>query len=561
MTILVGSPALRLLARRKLRGTVRRQLRRLKTPKGAILTGLGVVLFCLWIGSIVLHLVLQRRPTSSEIAVDFVRVGCLALTLLSISSALVHRGLYLPKGEIERLFSAPIERSDLIRYRLLVNFGRSLFGSIVLGLVVMRRMPSPALAFLGVFVAVQTLPVLNQLLAILAGGLERRIVERVRSLRFVVVVLVGLLVGVLVFTIMADRNTTQALERVLPQGLETVFPRILTAISLPLEPWVRMIMAPDLASFLPWFVVCLGLGLLLVETAARLPIDFRELSLATSASVAARLRRARRSGGAAASTASRRAAGWRIPWLFGRGPAGALAWRKTASIVRKAKGTIWVSALVLAFVTILSSFSFRGERDADIIAPALIATLGTLYLCAGLRFDFRDELDRMDQIKAWPVPPRHAFAAMILPEVCLVSVLLMSAVFIRALMSEHLAPVVVAIILLLPLLVFAWVALDNAVFLFAPVRFVPGQDGALQNAGRGLVMMLLRMLLLAVVLLMGGGAAFATFFLAYEVGGVAKGVASMLAAVAVWGVLFLVDLGLVWLGGVTFKRFDVARDR
>jgi hypothetical protein len=167
----------------------------------------------------------------------------------------------------------------------------------------------------------------------------------------------------------------------------------------------------------------------------------------------------------------------------------------------------------------------------------------------------------MEQIKAWPVPPRRVFAAMILPEVCLVSVLLMGAVFIRALMSEHLAPVVVAIILLLPLLVFAWVALDNAVFLFAPVRFVPGQDGALQNAGRGLVMMLLRMLLLAVVLLLGGGAAFATFFLAYEVGGVAKGVASMLAAVAVWGVLFLVDLGLVWLGGVTFKRFDVARDR
>jgi hypothetical protein len=78
VTILVGSPALRLLARRKLRGTARRQLRRLKTPKGAILTGLGVVLFCLWIGSIVLHLVLQRRSTSSEIAIDFVRVGCLA---------------------------------------------------------------------------------------------------------------------------------------------------------------------------------------------------------------------------------------------------------------------------------------------------------------------------------------------------------------------------------------------------------------------------------------------------------------------------------------------------
>src|SRR6185436_2551129 len=67
--------------------------------------------------------------------------------------------------------------------------------------------------------------------------------------------------------------------------------------TLPLLPWARMIAAGTLAAFTPWFLLCFGLHLFLSELCARVPIDFRELSLQTSARAAARLARLRRGGG------------------------------------------------------------------------------------------------------------------------------------------------------------------------------------------------------------------------------------------------------------------------
>ena len=59
--------------------------------------------------------------------------------------------------------------------------------------------------------------------------------------------------------------------------------------------------------------------------------------------------------------------------------------------------------------------SLRGQRQQ------VWESVGTLYLCAGLRFDFREDLDAMESLKAWPVRPWRVFLATLLPEVVLVS--------------------------------------------------------------------------------------------------------------------------------------------
>ena len=46
-----GSPALRLLARRKFQGFLRKQARRLKTPSGALLALVGLAAISLWLGT------------------------------------------------------------------------------------------------------------------------------------------------------------------------------------------------------------------------------------------------------------------------------------------------------------------------------------------------------------------------------------------------------------------------------------------------------------------------------------------------------------------------------
>jgi len=559
---MIPSAPLRYLALAKLRGTVRKQWRRMKTVKGLVMTILGVGIFCLWLGAVAFNALTGPQSEATDLPTT-VGMMMLFFTLLSMSSALAHRGLYLPKEEIERLFAAPLSRSDLVRYRLLNTLGRSALGAWILGVLAMRHMPSPVLAFLGVVITVTTIPILNQMLAILSGNLAPAISARLRTVPRIVgaVGIVAVVLGVPLY-MLADRLPVDEWMRSLGMGERGSFaehPAVRTAL-VPFRPWVRMITARDLGEFLPWFGFCAVFWVGLVEATARLPVDFREVSLQTAMRMAERLHRARRGGGAAATGVSKSMARMRVPLLFGQGAGGAIAWRKLCAMVRKAKGTLWVSGLVLLFVTVLS-WTVGGDRGGALAGPVLIATLGTVYLCAGLRFDFRDELDRMEVIKAWPLPPRRIFAAMLLPEICMVSGLLTAAIVVRSLAGGDFHPGVIAILLLIPPVVAAWVALDNIVFLFAPVRFVPGQEGALQNAGRGALMLFLRMIALAAVALVGGGPAFGVAWFLREFVGASDTVVYVAATAVLFAALVLLDLALVLLGGLVLSRFDVARDR
>ena len=49
-----------------------------------------------------------------------------------------------------------------------------------------------------------------------------------------------------------------------------------------------------------------------------------------------------------------------------------------------------------------------------------------------------------------------------------------------------------------------WMALDNALFLLWPIRVIPGQEGAVQNMGRNLVLLFLRVLLFTALLALTG---------------------------------------------------------
>jgi hypothetical protein len=571
VTTILGDPALRLLARRKLRGVVRRQLRRMRTVKGALLTLLGVGLFGVWLTAIGVGFVLSpgERPDPEPLR-PLVRMAGTVFVLIGAVGALSNRGLYIPTEEIERLFSGPVSRADVVRYRLTVTLGRSAFGGLIMGLITMRHMPVPAFAFCGVFLGLLTLPVLSQSVAILSGALEKRIVERTSSLR----TLIGFLLGAVALLLVlfaatgADRGFGEALREFLPtEGLSGLARHpVVASLSLPFEPWARAITATTLAEFLPWAGACALIWIAVFEAAARLRIDYRELSLETSASVAARIRRVRGgAGGAAAARISRRTLGWRVPWLFGRGPLGAIAWRKTGSILRRARGTLVVSTLVLVFITVLSLVTTAGdEPDPSAVGPGIVALLGVFYLGAGLRFDFREDLDRMESLKAWPVKPARLFLGMLLPEVVLVSCLLVTAVLVRALLGSAGAavdPLVWWIVAFLPPFILAWVSLDNAAFLVAPVRFVPGSDGALQNAGRSIIMLLVRGVALSVTAGLVLGAGFGVRALAGWLPSPGGPSPDTLGIAAGWVMLLVVDAALVLVGGAAFRRFDVASDR
>jgi hypothetical protein len=426
-----GHPALRQLLRFKLRGAVRKHARRTKTVSGLLLTLIGAGLFLVWIGAIILHWIFEPGPPADvEELRPLVSLGGLALLFLTLTSSLSHRGLFVPREEIERLFAAPVSRADLVRYRLTVNLGRGAFGGMILALVLMRHMPHPGFAFVGAFIAAETLPIVGQIAAILSGALERATFQRVKSLGSLSIPL-GIIVGLgLVLLAVGEGGT---LGRVLRSAFGSLSLSgaashpLIAQLALPITPWVRTVLATSFEEFAPWCALCLLMAAALAEVTARLPVDFRELSLETSANVAERLRRMGSVGrGASSARVSRRALAWRVPWILGRGPAGAVAWRKAGAILRKARGTLVVSVVVLAFVIMLATATFNATHDdeARVGGTVMVAVLGMLYLSSGLRFDFRDELDRMESVKAWPLSSRRLFLAMLLPEVLLVSLLI-----------------------------------------------------------------------------------------------------------------------------------------
>ena len=563
--MILAHSGLWLLVRLKLRGTLRKQFRRLRTPSGALFGLLGLALMAFWIGSLVFG---WRSGLASSIDDDLrvpaARAVYACLGIVTLASALNHRGLYVPKEEIERLFSAPVTRRDIVCYRLVVNFGRALLGAVILGLAARGSARVPLFGFVGAFVTVATLPVLGQALSIVAGDAENRILSRLpkKTLR-TFAFLAALFVWAIVFAaFVGEGEVSDVLADIGVEGgveslLDHPFARWTT---WPLYPWAAMTMAPDLPTFALWGGVCLASWVLLFVFTTRLSVDFRELSLATSADVANKLRRARLGGlGASAGRASTRTAGWRLPWLFGRGPYGAIAWRKLLAIVRKARGTVLTSLGVVVFVTILASSLGGDELEEALTAGLMIALFGTVYLSGLLRFDYRDELDQMQVIKAWPVRPARAFAAMLLPQALLITCVVAAAQATRFLIVGGPPELFLGMIGLQPLLAFTFAALDNMVFLYAPVRYVPGQDGALHHSGRMVVTLILKGAVLVLVVAAVVGAGFAASWGA-ELAGL-PGHAGAAAALAGGIVLGAIDWGLILMGGVFLRRFDVARDR
>lgn len=563
-----GPASLRLLLRLKFRGAIRAQVRRLRSPRNWIFLVVGLVLIAYWGFTFVL-LPRMGGYTSSDPQSELAWTSLVILTMavLTLVGSFNHRGLYLPKQEIELAFSAPLARSDLVRYRLLANLTRSVIAGVIVGVGASRRLPHPLYAFLGTFAALMFLPILGQAAAILLGDAENRwtkfasrVPARALSVGGAIV-----LVLVMVFVITGqDGGLSEFLpgEASGPIHEQAWFRSpLMQALLFPTLPWAHAVNAETGSEFLSWFGLCVLLWFAAFELTARIPGDFRELSLATSADVARRLQRLRRGGaGVGGSKADKFSLTWNVPWLLGRTPFGAIAWLKFVAMLRKARGTLLFSVLVVALVAVAFPMMIRnGDPEFEWVGPAMIAAVGSMYLAAGLRFDFRQDLDLMDLVKTWPVAPTRIFVATILPEVLLITLLLSGAILVRAAFKGFQVELL-PVLLFQPLVTFAWIAVDNAVYLYAPVRFTPGQEGALQHMGRSLLLMLLRLTLLAFSLAIAGAPAVALVVGADSLG-LDEGLARMIALTYAWIVLLLVNVALAFCGGWILRRFDVARDR
>jgi hypothetical protein len=177
-----GSPALAFLLRLKLRGLLRRQWRRMRTPKGFALTLIGLCAFELGFARPRLLLTQAQEDLAPAAAGDARALRGAPSCFISLSTALTNRGLYLPRTEIERLFSAPVSRADLVCATGSSRTACATSSTAASCSRAVRRVAhaSASCAFAGIMLALQTLPVVNQILAISLGGIERRAADLLR---------------------------------------------------------------------------------------------------------------------------------------------------------------------------------------------------------------------------------------------------------------------------------------------------------------------------------------------------------------------------------------------
>jgi hypothetical protein len=179
-----------------------------------------------------------------------------------------------------------------------------------------------------------------------------------------------------------------------------------------------------------------------------------------------------------------------------------------------------------------------------------VATLAPALL-SHLPFDFRRDVDRIAFLKMLPLSSRAIVVGqLVTPALVLFAVQAAALSAVQAL-TGVLSPANFALLLLaLPASAWASIAIDNALFLAYPYRFIPGQSG---NGFSARIMVLGFLKLLVLLLAAGLGA------LVGAIGAVLAG-----SPIVGWG------LGVLTLAGVcvpltllvekNFRRFDVSRD-
>jgi len=573
----------------KFRGRARALLRRTRTIGGALSVLVGFLLILMWVGSIALRSQTLER-TSALPSVDVVNLGLLGYVVFVSFSSISLRGVYLPRPELERLFAAPIARSSLVRYRMLVTLFQTLPFAALMAVLLAPRLPSFTVTLCAFLIFAPTASFFGQGLSLLSartGGRLDRTFSRISPSLMRVVGSVGAASIFLLLAFGPGLETPDSRERAereqfmeefwgggadtarrteptelfdmasLGERLELVATHPVTrVVTAPLRPWARAVSAPDMRTAAPWLALSLMLMALLHAAVARLPIDFRESSLRSSMAVEKRLNRVRQGqGGVGVFGTSRRARGWSVPWLMGRTGFGAIVWLRTSMLVRQARGTLFVVSAVAILGIVL------GTRvlTEPVSGTAVVAVLGVVYLGSGMRVDFRADLDRMDALKAWPLPARTTFVATVIPGTLLTSCVVLLVLLARAAILDQFTPDLTWYAIGTPVVAYVWLALDNAVFLLFPVRFVPGQGSAIQHMGRGFMLVMFRGLLLFGALAFAGGGAALIHYLVLD-DDPARAAAAASLAIA-WGVA--VSLGLLLavtsFGGWALRRFDVSK--
>ncbi len=516
------------------RNVARSLLARLRQPRGALALS-GLALFCAAVG-----FTTQSSPGFARNVNTYGAPSVMGLVMLGAFSPL---GLYFRPSDVDWLLTAPLSRTALVLYNVALRARTAFLSGLFLSLLPTWRGAGWWQAFTGYTLVFLLLQISGQWLAVVRAWLALHVAPARRRLIAVAFAVVPL--SAVAYEFSARRDLS------LPDFFRTSIS--LRVIGAPARPFLATAAAPTALDWMLTTGLSLGVLAVMIVHICRLEVPYREAAIQHSERRALRFQRMRGGGGAFGASESTARRVPMFPYLAGAGP---VAWRQIQELVRNPRGVL----LLLSIVGLVSAAAIfipylRGGDPLLIVRMGrtgiFLVTFLPLLMGDNLACDFRRDLDRMGQLKSWPISPLALATGQILPAALFATTVQVIGVLTLAVTTSAITPGITLLVLgLMP--VVSWVALciDNLLFLWMPYRTVPEDPGDVAFVGRTFATALFKFAVLTMIL----GATLAVGGAALEVTG------SRVAAVGVpLFCLLSACAGGTFAVANAFRRYDVAR--
>ena len=531
--------ALLTLLRLHFAGKIRHSLRGIRTPRGIAFLFLAFLVLTLWLGPAT-YRALRMPHANPQMVGTIAPFAILSFCLSNLFTSFGDAAVPFTGAEVDFLFYGPFTRRSLLVYKILKAALGTAFSTLIFSILLLRYSSSWIACCVGIWLTVQFM----QLFAMAVILYGQTIGERAYSnTRRGVLIAVALLAVVAVLPILMDHCRTPL--EFMTQVHATTGGRVLLA---PFDIFAHTITATTY-ELLRWATPAFLINMLMLAFVVGLDADYLETAATASQQRYERKQRARAGGVARISEGSEpRIHIMQLPRWGGVGP---IAWRQLVGAVRSSR-----ALLILMIVIGVAGGTFimkhRGGSFASLQELLGAVIWMNMVLISMLKFDFRDELDRLDLLRSLPISPIAVAAAELLTPVVVLS----------AMQATLLIAVTVCFKdgwkIALPAAAFAvpfnvlYVGIENLLFLMFPLRSAGLIAGDMQLFGRQMVIFPCKFLLLLVALTIAAAVGTIGFIIGNKSW-------PAFGAVA-WVGLSLVAAAMIPLVASAYSRFDPSID-
>jgi hypothetical protein len=521
-------------------GKLRHSLRGVRTPRGVIFVLLGTLALSLWLGP-ALYRALKLPHADPQMVRTMAPFAILGFCLSNLFTSFGDSAVAFTGAEVDFLFYGPFSRRSLLGYKILKTTLGTAFSTLIFSVLLLRYSASWLSCFVGMWLTIQFMQLFAMATIMVGQTIGQRAYTGTRRILLIAAALLGLAAIAPVLVAHLHSKPLELMTRI--HG--TIAGRVLLA---PFDVFARTITARPW-DLLQWALPAFAINLLMLAVVIGLDANYLETAANVSQRRYERRQRARHGGVARMNDGSGpRFKVMQLPRLGGAGP---IAWRQLVGAARSSRALL---ILLLLIGIAASAFLLHHGGGSPTSVAKLIGTVAwmNVVFISMLKFDFRDELDRLDLLRSLPIRPIAVAAAEVFTPVLVLTAMQATLLIGVALSFKH------AWRFVIPAAAFAvpfnllHVSIENLLFLMFPLRSAGLIAGDMQLFGRQMVIFCCKFFLLLAALFVAAAVGTVGYILGHQ---------SWTAFAAVsWVAVSVIALATIPLLARVYFRFDPSVD-